>query len=89
MNRILIVEDEVPIAQLIEMSLARAGYQCEAVNDGCAAADKIEQNDYDLVLLDIMLPGLDSLEAAGVSAAHGNAYHFSSRLSLWATGCAG
>ena len=45
MNRILIVEDEVPIAQLIEMSLARAGYQCEAVNDGCAAADKIEQND--------------------------------------------
>ena len=49
MNRILIVEDEVPIAQLIEMSLARAGYQCEAVNDGCAAADKIEQNDYDLV----------------------------------------
>ena len=57
MNRILIVEDEVPIAQLIEMSLARAGYQCEAVNDGCAAADKIEQNNYDLVLLDIMLPG--------------------------------
>ena len=31
---------QVPIAQLIEMSLARAGYQCEAVNDGCAAADK-------------------------------------------------
>ena len=61
MNRILIVEDEVPIAQLIEMSLARAGYQCEAVNDGCAAADKIEQNDYDLVLLDIMLPGEDGI----------------------------
>ena len=59
MNRILIVEDEVPIAQLIEMSLARAGYQCEAVNDGCAAADKIEQNNYDLVLLDIMLPVMD------------------------------
>ena len=62
MNRILIVEDEVPIAQLIEMSLARAGYQCEAVNDGCAAADKIEQNDYDLVLLDIMLPGANGFE---------------------------
>ena len=62
MNRILIVEDEVPIAQLIEMSLARAGYQCEAVNDGCVAADKIEQNDYDLVLLDIMLPGEDGMQ---------------------------
>ena len=61
MNRILIVEDEVPIAQLIEMSLARAGYQCEAVNDGCAAADKIEQNDYDLVLLDIWMPDTDGV----------------------------
>lgn len=57
MNRILIVEDEVPIAQLIKMSLGRAGYRCEAVHDGLTAADKIEQNPYDLVLLDIMLPG--------------------------------
>ena len=78
MNRILIVEDEVPIAQLIEMSLARAGYQCEAVNDGCAAADKIEQNDYDLVLLDIMLPGLDGYEP--VSYTHLKNTNVSSRL---------
>lgn len=62
MNRILIVEDEVPIAQLIEMSLMRAGYYCESVNDGFSAADKIENNDYDLVLLDIMLPGIDGYE---------------------------
>ena len=62
MNRILIVEDEVAIARLIEMSLMRAGYQCEIVHDGLQAADKIEQTDYDLVLLDIMLPGLDGYE---------------------------
>ncbi|WP_367924285.1 response regulator transcription factor [uncultured Ruthenibacterium sp.] len=62
MNRILIVEDEVAIARLIEMSLVRAGYQCEMVHDGLKAADKIEQTDYDLVLLDIMLPGLDGYE---------------------------
>lgn len=62
MNRILIVEDEVAIARLIEMSLMRAGYQCEMVHDGLQAADKIEQTDYDLVLLDIMLPGLDGYE---------------------------
>lgn len=62
MNRILIVEDEVAIARLIEMSLIRAGYQCEMVHDGLQAADKIEQTDYDLVLLDIMLPGLDGYE---------------------------
>ena len=40
MNRILIVEDEVAIARLIEMSLMRAGYQCEMVHDGLSAADK-------------------------------------------------
>ena len=62
MNRILIVEDEVAIARLIEMSLMRAGYQCEMVHDGLQASDKIEQTDYDLVLLDIMLPGLDGYE---------------------------
>lgn len=59
MNRILIVEDEEAISGLIAMSLERVGYTCEAVNDGFTAADRIEQNAYDLVLLDIMLPGLD------------------------------
>lgn len=44
------------------MSLERVGYTCEAVNDGLTAADRIEQNAYDLVLLDIMLPGLDGYE---------------------------
>ncbi len=62
MNHILIVEDEKPIAQLIDMSLSRAGYQCEQVHDGLAAADRLEQVGYDLVLLDIMLPGLDGYE---------------------------
>ncbi len=62
MNRILIVEDEIAIAQLIEMSLSRVGYECSVVNDGLAAADFIEQHDYDIVLLDIMLPGLDGYE---------------------------
>ncbi len=62
MCHILIVEDEKPIAELISMSLTRAGYQCEMVFDGCAAADRVEKADFDLVLLDIMLPGLDGYE---------------------------
>lgn len=62
MNHILIVEDEKPIAQLIDMSLSRAGYQCEQVHDGLVAADRLEKVGYDLVLLDIMLPGLDGYE---------------------------
>ena len=59
MNRILIVEDEEPIANLIRMNLVKAGYQCELAFDGVEAADKIEERDYDLILLDIMLPGLN------------------------------
>ncbi len=57
MQRILIVEDEKRISELIEMTLARAGYTCQQAFDGIAAADLIEDNTYDLVLLDIMLPG--------------------------------
>ena len=57
MQSILIVEDERRISDLIEMTLTRAGYHCEKALDGIAAADLLEGNTYDLVLLDIMLPG--------------------------------
>lgn len=59
MIRILIVEDEKPIAELIRLSLRRAGYHCQCVYDGLAAADILERERFDLVLLDIMLPGVD------------------------------
>lgn len=62
MIKILIVEDEKPIADLIYLNLTDAGYQCEKVHDGLKAADLIEKNRYDLVLLDIMLPGADGYE---------------------------
>lgn len=59
MIRILIVEDEKPIAELIRLSLRRAGYHCQCVYDGLSAADVLERERFDLVLLDIMLPGVD------------------------------
>ena len=62
MVRILIVEDELPIANLMKLSLTKAGYGCECVCDGLAAADAIEKKTYDLILLDVMLPGLDGFE---------------------------
>lgn len=62
MIKILIVEDEVPISNLISMSLEKAGYQCECVFDGMEAADRLEEEHYDLVLLDIMLPKVDGYE---------------------------
>ena len=62
MNRILIVEDEITISRLIAVSLRRAGYDCTVANDGSTAADLIAEHDFDLALLDIMLPGLDGYE---------------------------
>ena len=59
MTKVLIAEDERPIARLLEMNLTRAGDVCTLAPDGLTAADLIEKNDYDLALLDIMLPGLD------------------------------
>ena len=62
MIRILIVDDEKPICDLIEMNLEDAGYECESVQDGLKAIDLIERNNYDLVLLDVMLPGADGFD---------------------------
>ena len=62
MIQILIVEDEKPISNLIRMSLTRAGYSCTCVYDGNAAADLLEEKPFDLILLDVMLPGVDGFE---------------------------
>ncbi len=62
MIKILIVEDELPISKLIEMNLTDAGYTCTCAYDGVTAADLIEKHTYDLILLDIMLPGLNGYE---------------------------
>jgi len=62
MIRILIVEDEKPIADLIRLSLTKAGYTCFCAPDGMEAANLLEKNSYDLVLLDVMLPNVDGFE---------------------------
>ena len=62
MLKILIVEDEEPIANLIRMNLLRAGYECTWAADGERAADMMMKTAFDLVLLDIMLPGISGYE---------------------------
>lgn len=62
MIHILIAEDEKPISNLIKLSLKNAGYSCDCAFDGAEAADMIEENNYDLILLDIMLPDIDGFE---------------------------
>ena len=62
MIRILVVEDEKPISNLLRMSLEKAGYSCTCVFDGAKAAAYLEYDRYDLILLDIMLPEIDGFE---------------------------
>lgn len=62
MLKILIAEDEEPIANLIRMNLRRAGYNCIWAADGETAADYMEKEKPDLVLLDVMLPGINGYE---------------------------
>ena len=62
MIRILIVEDDEAIANLLRMNLMKSGYECEMAEDGEKAADLLEVNFYDLVILDIMLPKMNGYE---------------------------
>lgn len=61
-GRILIVEDEASIAEVIEYNLAREGFEVATEPRGDTALDLIRSRPPDLILLDLMLPGLDGLE---------------------------
>ena len=62
MIRILIVEDEKPISDVIKLSLTKAGYSCTCAYDGATAANILEEENFDLVLLDVMLPEVSGFE---------------------------
>lgn len=62
MIKILIVDDEKPICDLIDLNLSAAGYHCTTVQDGIKAIELIEASNFDLILLDIMLPGADGYD---------------------------
>lgn len=62
MIKILIVEDEKAISNLIQVNLTDAGYHCSLAYDGKTAANLLETDTYDLVLLDIMLPEINGYE---------------------------
>ena len=62
MITVLIVEDEQAISNLLKISLSKAGYTCTCVFDGLKAADILENTRFDLILLDVMLPGASGFE---------------------------
>ena len=58
-KRILIVEDDENLNKLISYNLSKGGYAVESVFDGISAKDKLAKDNFDVVVLDIMLPGID------------------------------
>jgi DNA-binding response OmpR family regulator len=60
--RILVVDDEPPIVELVSGYLAREGYDVLTAGDGLAALDVLGADDIDVVVLDVMLPGMDGVE---------------------------
>jgi two-component system response regulator ArlR len=61
-HKILIVEDEKQMSMFIEMELKHEGYEVDAEYDGREAVAKVMNNEYDLILLDIMIPSLNGIE---------------------------
>lgn len=61
-ERIVIIEDEVDILEVLQLQLTREGYRVTACSDGEGGLARVREEDPDLVLLDLMLPGLDGLE---------------------------
>lgn len=60
--KILIVEDEEKLARFTELELMHEGYETDKAFDGRTGLEKAETGDYDLILLDIMLPGINGIE---------------------------
>nr|WP_195892066.1 response regulator transcription factor [Bacillus niameyensis] len=61
-NKILIIEDEEKIARVLELELTFEGYEAQKALDGLSGLQMFREEDWDLVLLDVMLPGLSGIE---------------------------
>ena len=61
-ERILVVEDEPAISDAVAYALREAGYDVESVGDGTAALEQARSREYDLMVLDLLLPGTSGLE---------------------------
>src|SRR5207302_170509 len=61
-SRILLIEDEPAIADAVAYALQDAGFEVDAIGDGTEALEASRQRDYDLMILDLVLPGMSGLQ---------------------------
>ncbi|MBE6067547.1 MAG: response regulator transcription factor [Clostridium lundense] len=61
-QRILIIEDEIKIARFLELELKHEGYEVDQAHDGRKGLDKAFEKEFDLIILDIMLPSMNGIE---------------------------
>jgi two-component system alkaline phosphatase synthesis response regulator PhoP len=73
-TKILLVEDEISLSRVLTLKLINEGFDCTSINDGAEAFEIIKKKKFDLVLLDLILPGMDgfqileAMKIAGIKA---------------------
>src|SRR5688572_12720862 len=70
---ILLIDDDAAFCAMVQRQLERAGYQVEHAADGLAGLARLEAGDVDLVLLDVMMPGIDGRQVCQRVRAHAGA----------------
>jgi DNA-binding response OmpR family regulator len=71
-RRVLVVEDEAPVRELLRLHLELAGFEIEEAAEGRGALRRLRENPFDLVILDVMLPGLDGVSLCRAIRAEGS-----------------
>ncbi len=66
MKKILVIDDEPDIVELVSYNLIKSGYQIDHALDGEAALKKLSENNYDLIILDVMLPSIDGFQLCSI-----------------------
>jgi len=72
--QILIAEDERPLAKAVKKILEQKGYFVDAVYDGTDAVEYAKSVDYDLIILDVMMPGYDGFEVVRILRENGTVF---------------
>ena len=85
MSRILIVEDEISIAELERDYLELSGFEVEIETNGESGLDRALKEDFDLIILDLMLPGIDGFDICKQIREHKNLQirMISTRFAVW------